>query len=86
MSAPVRTASSVNLLGMRVDEAVRVATRFLDDARAGGLERVEIIHGIGTGALKKAVTGLLRESEAVREFHPAPPSSGGAGVTVVHLR
>lgn len=82
MEAPL----TVNLLGMRGEEAMRVVIKFLDNAHAEGLERVEIIHGLGTGALKKMVSGFLRESKLVKGFYPAAPSGGGAGVTVVELK
>ncbi len=86
IDADMEAALSVNLLGMRSEEAIRVVTKFLDNAHAEGLERVEIIHGLGTGALKKAVSGFLRESRVVKGFHPAAQSGGGAGVTVVELK
>ncbi len=80
-----RVTTSINLVGMRVDEALRSVQRFLDDAHASGIERVEIIHGIGTGRLKKAVEEYLKETTFVRGFHPGDPMRGGAGVTVVEL-
>ncbi len=62
-----------------------IVTRFLDDAHAAGLESVEIIHGIGTGALSKAVHELLSKSGIVKNFHHADPKRGGGGVTIVEM-
>ena len=77
---------SINLIGMRTEEAVKELTRFIDNAHLAGLEVVEVIHGMGTGALKKAVAGHLRSRKEVRSFEPGPPEGGGAGVTVVYLK
>ncbi|MEE9543545.1 MAG: Smr/MutS family protein, partial [Thermodesulfobacteriota bacterium] len=79
-------ALSVNLLGMRVDEALSVVTAFLDNAHMNAQVSVQIIHGKGTGALKKAVREFLGESKIVKSFDDAPLMEGGSGVTVVTLR
>ncbi|MBI5887610.1 MAG: Smr/MutS family protein [Deltaproteobacteria bacterium] len=83
--AEPETRTSVNVIGTRVDEALAVVTRFLDDAHAAGLDSVEIIHGIGTGALSKAIHELLSKSGIVKNFHHADPKRGGGGVTVVEM-
>jgi DNA mismatch repair protein MutS2 len=86
-AAPGSTArGSINLIGKRVDEAVAELTRFIDNAHLAGLEVVEVIHGMGTGALKKAVAEHLKSRREVKSFEPGPPEAGGAGVTVVYLR
>jgi len=77
---------SINLIGMRVEEAVAELTRFIDNAHLAGLEVVEVIHGMGTGALKKAVAEHLRGRSEVKSFEPGPPEAGGAGMTVVYLQ
>jgi len=79
-------SGSVNLIGMRVEEAVSELTRFIDNAHLEGLEVVEVIHGMGTGALKRAVAEYLRGRKEVKSFEPGPPEAGGAGVTVVYLK
>jgi DNA mismatch repair protein MutS2 len=79
-------ALSVNLLGMRVDEAISTVTAFLDNAHMNAQLSVQIIHGKGTGALKKAVRDFLGESKIVKSFDDAPISEGGAGVTIVVLK
>jgi len=76
----------VNLLGLRVDEALAETERFLDGASVKSLRQVIIIHGLGTGALKAAVTGLLKGHSLVASFRTGEPAEGGAGVTVAELK
>jgi DNA mismatch repair protein MutS2 len=76
----------VNLLGLRVDEALAETERFLDGASVKGLHQVIIIHGLGTGALKAAVTGLLKDHPLVASFRTGEPAEGGAGVTAAELK
>jgi DNA mismatch repair protein MutS2 len=76
----------VNLLGLRVDEALAETERFLDGASMKGLHQVIIIHGLGTGALKAAVTGLLKDHPLVASFRTGEPAEGGAGVTAAELK
>jgi DNA mismatch repair protein MutS2 len=76
----------VNLLGFRVDEALAETERFLDRAGMRGFQQVVIIHGLGTGALKAAVTELLKGHPLVAAFRTGEPSEGGAGVTVAELK
>ncbi|MDI3316042.1 MAG: endonuclease MutS2 [Bacillota bacterium] len=78
--------SEIDLRGLTVDEALERVDKYLDDALLAGLERVRIIHGKGTGALRQAVGEHLRASPWVAELSLAPPEEGGAGVTVVTLR
>jgi len=76
----------INLIGLRCEEAVKELTRFIDNAVLEGFTVVEVIHGMGTGALKAAVAEHLRERVEVKSYSPGPPEGGGAGVTVVYLR
>ena len=76
----------VNLLGLRVDEALAETGRFLDGASVKGLRQVIIIHGLGTGALKAAVTELLKAHPLIASFRVGEPAEGGAGVTVAELK
>ncbi len=78
-------ADRLSLLGMRVDEALVETDRFLDRAGLQGLREVLIIHGLGTGALKAAVTGFLQGHRLVRAVRPAGQAEGGAGATVAEL-
>ena len=86
---PVRLAAakaSLDLRGMMTDEALGLVDSFLDDALMGKLETVTIIHGKGTGALRKAVRAHLKQSRYVKEFRPGVYGEGEDGVTVVTLK
>lgn len=78
-------AAELNIIGMRVDEAMPRVVKLLDNAHAGGLGSVEIVHGVGTGALAKAVEEYLSGNPLVKGFHRGDPRRGG-GVTVVDLK
>lgn len=75
----------IDLRGLTVDEAIVSIDKFLDDAALAEHERVALIHGKGTGALRQGVRAHLRGHKAVKDFHDAPPEAGGSGVTLVHL-
>ncbi|HEX9918651.1 MAG TPA: Smr/MutS family protein, partial [Pyrinomonadaceae bacterium] len=79
-------AGELNLIGRTTDEAVDAADKFLDAAYLNGLARVRIIHGHGTGALRRAIADFLRTHAHVETFAPAPPDQGGAGATLVELK
>ena len=76
----------LNLIGRRGDEAQDLLDKFLDEAFLGSLGEVRVIHGFGTGALKRAVTEVLTRHPHVASFGPAPSSQGGGGATLVELR
>jgi len=76
----------VDLRGMMTDEAVAVLDRFLDNAVMGKLETVTVIHGKGTGAVRKAVREHLKRSPYVKTFRPGKYGEGEDGVTVVTLK
>jgi DNA mismatch repair protein MutS2 len=78
-------ASSINIVGLRVDESVSRLERFLNDASLAGFNEVTIIHGIGKGLLLKAVHGHLKDHPLVRKFRKGEQSEGGSGVTMVTL-
>ena len=79
-------STEINLIGMTVDDALQALDKYLDDAWLAHISRVRIIHGRGTGALKKAVAGLLRRNKHVAGFAPAPFNEGGDGATVAELK
>ncbi len=79
-------APEVNVRGMRVEEALRRVDKLIDEALIKGWDQVEIIHGIGTGALRRAIRDYLRGMPYVKEVRAAPQDRGGEGVTVVELR
>ena len=76
----------LDIRGMMTDEAIPVVEQFLDGARMGKLTTVTIIHGKGTGALRKAVQSYLKSSPYVKSFRPGRFGEGEMGVTVVELR
>ncbi|MBI3988803.1 MAG: endonuclease MutS2 [candidate division NC10 bacterium] len=82
----VTLSPELSLLGMTTEEAVKVAERYLDDAFLVGLKRVKIIHGKGTGALRRAVEELLKLHPLVEGFRLADFNDGGVGATVVELQ
>ena len=75
----------INLVGLRVDEALSRLEPFLNHASLAGFSEVTIIHGIGKGLLKKAVHEHLDRHPLIRHFRSGDSSEGGAGVTVVTL-
>ena len=78
-------ASSLDLRGARVDEALDAMTRYLDDAALAGLERVTIIHGLGTGALRDAVRAQAGGHPLVASLRPGERGEGGDGATIITL-
>ena len=78
--------AELDLRGMMVDEALGAVDLFLDNALMGKLETVTIIHGKGTGALRKAVREHLKKSRYVKEYRPGVYGEGEDGVTVATLK
>lgn len=78
-------SAEINVIGMTVDEAVSKIDKYIDDAYLCHLPSIRIIHGKGTGALRKGVHAYLNGCSYIREYHLAQPGEGDAGVTVVEL-
>lgn len=78
--------AELNVIGRRTDEAVDAADKFLDEAFMHGFALVRIIHGHGTGALRRAIADFLRNHPHVARYTQAPPEQGGAGATIVELK
>ena len=78
-------ASSLDLRGARVEEALELLERYLDDAALAGLDRVTIIHGMGTGALRDAVRNVAGANPSVRGVRAGERGEGGDGATIVSL-
>ena len=76
----------LNVIGLRVEEALQGVEGFLDRAYARNIKRVTIIHGFGTGALKNGIRQYLRNSHYVKSIEDGPISAGGGGQTVVILK
>ena len=79
-------SSEINIRGLLVKEALDLTDKYLDDAYLAGIPTVRILHGKGTGALRKAVHDELRENPRVTKYQLAPLSQGGEGVTVVTFK
>jgi DNA mismatch repair protein MutS2 len=76
----------INVVGLRVEEAIPKVDKFIDDAILNGWEHVQIIHGIGTGRLREAIQGYLQGHQGVKDVKTAGLEDGGGAITVVSLR
>ena len=85
MSKSLSVSTEINLLGKTVDEAVAELDKYLDDALLSHLNTVRVIHGKGTGALRKGIHEYLRRQKHVKSYHLAEFGEGDAGVTIVEL-
>jgi len=78
--------SEVVVIGMTVEEAVDRVSRFLDDTMVTDVNQIRIVHGHGTGALRKGVQAFLKTHPLVEKHYPAPDNQGGGGATIVELK
>jgi len=78
--------SEVNVIGCTVDEAITRVEKFLDESTVSDQQVVRIIHGHGTGQLRRGLAAFLKEHPLVARFELAPTNQGGGGVTVVELK
>lgn len=85
MSKSLSVSPEINLLGKTVDEAVAELDKYLDDALLSHLNSVRVVHGKGTGALRKGIHEYLRRQKHVKSYHLAEFGEGDAGVTIVEL-
>lgn len=76
----------INLLGNTVDEAVARLEKYLDDAMIAGLTSVRVVHGKGTGALRKGIHEYLRRQKFIKSYQLAEFGEGDAGVTIVTFK
>ena len=86
MSKSASVSTEINLLGKTVDEALAELDKYLDDAYLAHLPSVRIVHGKGTGALRKGVHNYLRRMKHVASFHLGEFGEGDAGVTIVEFK
>ena len=85
MSKSLSVSPEINLLGKTVDEAVDELDKYLDDALLSHLNSVRVVHGKGTGALRKGIHEYLRRQKHVKSYRLAEFGEGDAGVTIVEL-
>jgi DNA mismatch repair protein MutS2 len=78
--------TELNVIGCHVEEALSRTEKFLDEAILSELKSVRLIHGYGTGQLRRAIAEYLHDHKYVASFASAPPEQGGGGVTVVELK
>ncbi|MBW1659637.1 MAG: endonuclease MutS2 [Deltaproteobacteria bacterium] len=78
--------TELNVVGYRVEEALPEVDKFIDTALVHNLEEVTIIHGVGSGRLKKAIREFLSTHEGIKGFSDGDLRRGGHGITVVQLR
>jgi DNA mismatch repair protein MutS2 len=79
-------SAEINLIGQRVEEAIEESDRFLDQALMEGRGAVRIIHGHGSGRLRKALREHLRKHPAVRSWRAGGEREGGDGATIAVLQ
>lgn len=85
MGKSLSVSPEINLLGRTVDEAVSELDKYLDDALLSHLNTVRVVHGKGTGALRKGIHEYLRRQKHVKSYRLAEFGEGDAGVTIVEL-
>ena len=73
----------LNIIGEHVDDGIRLVSKYLDDARIKHFSSVRIIHGMGSGALRKAVWEYLAKCDFIKEYHYGGTFDGGSGATIV---
>lgn len=85
VTRPEESEDEINLIGHRAREAVDALAQFLDRAVRSGLAEVRVIHGLGSGALRRAIHSMLDTSPYCADYRAAEPGAGGAGVTIARL-
>jgi DNA mismatch repair protein MutS2 len=78
--------SELNVIGHTVEEAIDRVARFLDDTLVTDLREVRIVHGHGTGQLRRGLQQYLKEHPLVQKYYTAPENQGGGGATIVELK
>ena len=84
--APSKPILEINVLGMTVEEALYEVDNFIDRAVTDNLEEIKVIHGVGTGRLKKAIAEHLKRHKNVESFRPGKYGEGETGVTFIKLK
>jgi len=85
VAPPPPVAGELDIRGQTIDEGTPALEQYLDDAFRAGVPSVRVIHGKGTGTLRRAVRDHLSKHALVKSYEEAPREYGGEGVTIVHL-
>ena len=75
----------INIIGKRYEEAMAMVDKFLDDALVLGYPHIRIVHGMGTGVLRKGVRKMLEKNKHVVSYRDGGPNEGGLGATLVYF-
>ena len=86
MSKSASVSTEINLIGKTTDEAIPLLDKYLDDAYLAGLEKVTVIHGKGTGVLRREVQQFLKKRPQVKSYRLGSYGEGESGVTIVELK
>jgi DNA mismatch repair protein MutS2 len=78
--------TQLNVIGLRIEDALPKVDKFIDQAILHGLEKVHIVHGIGSGRLRSAIGQYLQGHQGVKHIAPGDMMKGGKGITIVELR
>ena len=84
--AEKKIGGEIQVIGLRVDEALDIVDKYLDDAFLAGLRSVRIVHGVGKGRLKASIHGMLKNHPHVLSFRTGKQDEGGEGATIIELR
>ena len=82
----IGSLTELNVIGNTVDEAVTRLEKFLDEVMTTDIRELRIVHGHGTGQLRRAIAAFLKEHPLVARFDAAPQNQGGGGATIVELK
>ncbi|OJF95333.1 endonuclease MutS2 [Alkalibacterium sp. 20] len=85
-SSSMGVSTEIDVRGERVEEALNKVDKYLDQALLANYPKVTIIHGMGTGAVRKGVQQFLKKHSQVKEFGDAPANQGGNGATIVTFK
>ncbi|MDR1794615.1 MAG: Smr/MutS family protein [Erysipelotrichaceae bacterium] len=80
-----RVSAEINVIGKTASEAIQEVGKYLDDALLANLASVRVIHGYGTGTLRKAIWAYLDKCPSVKDYYPASSGEGAGGATIVAL-
>ncbi len=78
--------TELNVIGCTVDQAIDKVSKFLDDTLVTDVHEVRIVHGHGTGQLRKGLAAYLKGHPLVARFYAAPQEQGGGGATIVEMK